>query len=463
MFLKIFLTFWLTVALLAAAQEMVSVLVRNEEQRGIAAVRAAVADARPVVDAYEGRGVAAARDVLVSAERSRLVHAKLLDAQRRSIVGDAPQAADLEIARLADRIAAAGLPNAAVNFMDGLAAQQIISPSGSRFTLIVALPRSVVPTVWRRLMLSMTTRLAAIFLVGGLLCFALARHLTAPIASLSRAVEALADGQLHTRVGTVVGRRHDEVGILARDFDRMAERVEGLVSGQRRLLGDVSHELRSPLARLTVALSLARQGSRPDVAEYFSRIDNETGRLDRLIEQLLTLARLESGVDHDLRERFDLEELVQEVVGDCDFEARAAGKRVVLEMCECASMTGLAELVRSAIENVVRNATRHTAPGTSVEVGLRVEAQMTAHLSVRDHGPGIDETLTAEMFKPFWRNLGGQEEQVEGAGLGLAITDRIVRMHEGRVRATNVGDGGLVVTIDLPMAPTSSHARRSSA
>jgi two-component system sensor histidine kinase CpxA len=122
-------------------------------------------------------------------------------------------------------------------------------------------------------------------------------------------------------------------------------------------------------------------------------------------------------------------------------------------------MTGLAELVRSAIENVVRNATRHTRPGTSVEVGLRVDPPATAHLSVRDYGPGIDETLAVEMFKPFWRNLGGHEGRPDGAGLGLAITDRVIRMHEGRVRATNVSGGGLVVTIDLPLSPTQSLSR----
>jgi len=458
MFVKIFLTFWATVALLAAAQEVVSRLARNDEQREIATVRAAVADGRRLVDAYEASGTEAASVALASLERTRGTTAKVLDQARRSIVGGPAQPSDVAVARMADRIAAAGLPNAAMNFIDGVAAQQIIGASGRRFTLIVTLPRSAAPTLWRRAMLSTPTRLVAIFIVGGLLCFALARHLTSPVASLSQAVDALAAGRLHARVGASVGHRRDEVGALARDFDRMADRVEALVAGQRRLLGDVSHELRSPLARLTVALSLARQHSTAEVAEYFSRIDSEVGRLDRLIEQLLTLARIESGVDQDQRERLDLEELVQEVVGDCDFEARAAGKRVVMAASEAAAMTGLADLVRSAIENVLRNAIRHTRRGTSVEVGLKVEPAATAHIWVRDYGPGINEAMAAEMFKPFWRNLGDDEGRSDGAGLGLAITERIVLMHKGNVRATNVSGGGLVVTVDLPLAPSSSDA-----
>jgi two-component system sensor histidine kinase CpxA len=289
--------------------------------------------------------------------------------------------------------------------------------------------------------------MAVILSMGGLVCLVVARHLTRPIVNLSTAANALADGHLQTRLGTAAGHRRDELGTLARDFDRMATRIEALVAGQRRLLGDVSHELRSPLARLTVAFSLAKQS--PDAEEYWSRIKGEVGRLDRLIEQLLTLARIETGVE-EKHERFDLTEIVQEVVSDGDFEARAHGRRVTLVECAAAPLTGMPALMRSAIENVVRNAIRHTAPASSVDVGLRVDDR-TARVSVRDHGAGVDDAMLSEMFKPFWR-APGVASSMDGAGLGLAITDRVVRMHHGRVWAENTGNGGLIVTIDVPIS-----------
>jgi two-component system sensor histidine kinase CpxA len=306
--------------------------------------------------------------------------------------------------------------------------------------------------VSRALLVFWPVRLAVVLTIGGVVCFVVARHLTKPIVSVSRAANALADGRLQTRVGAAEAKRHDELGALARDFDRMAERIEALVGGQRRLLGDVSHELRSPLARMTVALSLARQRATPAAGEYFDRIDQETGRLDRLIEQLLTLARIETGADAEPRGDFDLAGIVQDVVGDGDFEARASGRRVELVRCAAASIAGMPELMRSAIENVVRNAIRHTASGTAVDVSLDVDEQASARVTVRDRGRGVDEGMAADMFRPFWRAPGSDEAASEGAGLGLAITDRIVAMHHGRVRATNANGSGLVVTIELPLA-----------
>jgi two-component system sensor histidine kinase CpxA len=244
-------------------------------------------------------------------------------------------------------------------------------------------------------------------------------------------------------------RRHDEIANLARNFDHMAERIEALVTGQRRLLGDVSHELRSPLSRLMVALSLVKEGSANQAEEHLKRIGIEARRLDALIGQLLALTRIDSGVDRDSPAAFDLTNLVQEVANDGDFEARAAQRRVVIQQADAYTLKGFEELLRSAVENVVRNAIRHTAVETAVEISLEAD-QSAALLRVRDHGPGVPESMLADMFLPFRRVA---NDDSDGAGLGLAIAERAVAVHGGKIRAKNAPDRGLIVEIDLPLGP----------
>lgn len=281
-------------------------------------------------------------------------------------------------------------------------------------------------------------------LAGGIFCYFIGSYVTGPLKRLGEAAAGIAAGRLDTRAGESLTRRRDEIADLARNFDHMAERIETLVNGQRRLLGDVSHELRSPLSRLMVALSLVKQGPAEEAAENLERIGTEARRLDTLIGQLLTLTRIDSGVDRGAPARFDLTNLVQEVASDADFEARARGRRVMVDADAC-SVDGFEELLRSAVENVVRNAVRHTAAGTAVEITLR-GAGTRATLSVRDHGPGVPETMLAEIFLPFRR----ADNASDGAGLGLAIAERAIQVHGGEIRARNAADGGLIVEIELP-------------
>jgi signal transduction histidine kinase len=284
--------------------------------------------------------------------------------------------------------------------------------------------------------------LSMFLIAGGIFCFVISCYLTKPLNRLGRAAASIAEGHLETRVDPSLKNRRDEIAELARNFDRMADRIEALVTGQRRLLGDVSHELRSPLARLIVALGLARQGPAEETAENLERIGVEARRLDTLIGQLLTLTRIDSGAYRGCAAGFDLTSLVQEVANDADFEARARNRRVVLKQSDACAIEGYEELMRSAVENVVRNAVRYTAEGTAVEVSLQCTPQVV--LSIRDYGPGVPESILPEIFLPFRR---ANNDNHDGAGLGLAIAQRAVSLHGGVVRARNVEGGGLVVEI----------------
>jgi len=265
---------------------------------------------------------------------------------------------------------------------------------------------------------------------------------------LGAAAGSIADGHLETRVSPDVTGRRDEVADLGRDFDRMAGRIESLVAGQRRLFGEASHELRSPLSRLKLALSLVEQGPADRVPEHLERIALETRRLDKLIGQLLTLSRIDSGVPAGVRTQFDLTNLVLEVSSDGNFEARAHARRVEIAVVDECTIIGVEELLRSAVENVVRNAIRHTPAGSAVEVSL--QRGRSAVVRVRDHGAGVPEAMLTEIFLPFRRVPAADGSGPEGAGLGLAITERAVSTHGGKVRAMNAADGGLIVEIELP-------------
>ncbi len=233
----------------------------------------------------------------------------------------------------------------------------------------------------------------------------------------------------------------------------MAQRLESMVKAQQRLLGDISHELRSPLARLGVALGLARQRSGAEANGALDRIERESDNLNEMISQLLTLTRLESGTDGRKPSEVDLAALVRDVAEDADFEARSLNRSVQVVWTEKCSINGVEELLRSAVENVVRNAVRYTPEGTAVEVALRRQnggGDRFALISVRDRGKGVPEESLEKIFRPFYRTEDARDRQSGGGtGLGLAITERAVRMHGGTVEARNAKDGGLSVEMRL--------------
>jgi two-component system sensor histidine kinase CpxA len=302
---------------------------------------------------------------------------------------------------------------------------------------------------------ALALRMGAILITAGLLCYGLARYLTAPVLRLRNATRALAAGDLGVRVGPAVGNRRDELAELGRDFDLMAERIETLLTAQRQLLSDVSHELRSPLARLNVALALARQRAGAQAEAPLDRIEVEAEQLNALIGRVLALARFESGAVEPEFGQVDLVRLVEDIAADADFEADPKGASVAVRAQESFRVEGNEPLLRSAIENVVRNAVRYTAPGTVVEIAVTPKEPAAdapgVVIAVRDRGPGVPEDQLEELFKPFYRIADARDRQSGGTGLGLSITERAVRLHGGTVRAANAPDGGLLVEIELPL------------
>jgi len=299
-------------------------------------------------------------------------------------------------------------------------------------------------------------RLLAILLVSGIICYALARHLTHRIRIIRQGSRRLAAGDLSSRIAPKLAAGQDEANALAKDLDMMAERIAGLLGAQQQLLRDVSHELRSPLARLSVALELARDAPERERAEVHDRIAKEAARLEQLIGEVLTLTRLEAGAPEARHAHaLNLLELVQEVARDANFEARPNQRRVEVLAQGPITLVGFAEVLRPAVENVVRNAVAFAPSGTEVEVRLERSLEGGrgwAKICVRDRGPGVPEAALEAIFRPFFRVSASRNRKSGGTGVGLAITERAVRLHGGTVKAANATGGGLIVSIGLPLA-----------
>jgi signal transduction histidine kinase len=443
LFLKIFLWFGAALLTVVVGTFLVGELLRPEpfHQPLRRPIDAAVNGyAKEAAQIYERDGRAALAEYLDRIERDTHIRLFLFDQQlnelaQRKVPHGAPDLAKHAFLSQATEFADYGPP--------GLMAQPVTSAKGAQYVLVAELVMERRgPPLWNHLL-----HLLAIITVAGLFCYWLARYLTAPVTKLRAATQELARGNLSARVAPAFGNRRDELAELAKDFDQMAEKIESLVNGQRRLLGDISHELRSPLARLNVALELARQRSGADAASALQRIEREAETLNEMIGQLLALTRLESHTEAIEKTSFDLVQLVREIVDDADYEARNRNRLVQLESPGFCNILGNEQLLRRAIENVVRNAVQYTAEETAVEVKLSCAKQVV--ITVRDHGPGVPAETLDKLFHPFYRVDEARDRNSGGTGLGLAIAERAVRLHGGTVEAANVG--GLAVTIVLPI------------
>jgi signal transduction histidine kinase len=284
-----------------------------------------------------------------------------------------------------------------------------------------------------------------ILVAVALVCWILAVNIASPLRDLARAVDRFGRGELDVRLDS---RRRDEIGELGRSFNRMAERIGMLVTAERRLLQDISHELRSPLARLSFAAELTRTA--PDRNAAVERLKKEIDRLTALVGALVEVTRAEGDPSATRLEPLHLGDLLRNVVEDCRVDADARGCTVGVNGELDLTLRGDRELLRRAVENVVRNAIRYTPRGSTVDVRMEHSGQ-TVRISVRDSGPGVPEELLPKIFQPFFRVDDSRDSSTGGVGLGLAIAHRAISVHHGRLWAQNVNPG-LSVCIELPLA-----------
>lgn len=446
LFLKIFLSFWVASGLVVVLAILATAALRPT--REISAAEGSQSRfLTEAVEAYQTGGVDKVRDYLRNISETQHVRAVLFNEQG-ALVGHTVRPWFTETAN--------GQRRTADTFLGRMGPIQMLKISttgsdGHTYTLVTELPPGQnamfgphgVPVLGILIAL----------LTSGLVCYLLAQFLTSPILRLRKATQKLAAGDLSARAGGSVKRGGDEMSQLVRDFDLMAEQIEKLMNAQSRLLKDISHELRSPLARLTVALELARQRTGPEAQSALERISLESSRMNELIGSLMTVARLDSGAGGLQKAPVQLESIIEEVARDAAFEAQSRNCQVEAEILDELPVVGDPALLRSAIENVVRNATRYTADGTTVNIRAErsQNGRLEAVIRVSDSGPGVPDDCLDKIFQPFYRIDDARGRSTGGVGLGLAITDQAVRLHGGSVKASNLPEGGLGVEIRLPL------------
>jgi len=447
LFLRIFLSFWVAFALFLVLAILATLALRPRSSTWEALRTTVLNDA---VIAYEEGGESQLRPYMENLERSQHVRAYLFDELGNEVSHrGAPD--------WAMRVAAGGPRSPHDGFLIPAPPVQRDSRASSdgkhRYTLVLGFPPG--PRVFFGPRGMPLPALVILVISSGVVCYFLSWYLTKPIVRLRAATRQLAAGDLTARTGAPITARKDEVAGLMRDFDAMAERLETLMKAQSRLLNDISHELRSPLARLNVALCLARQRAGVESADMLDRIELEASRLNELIGRILTLARLEDGEQRTPQTPVPLGELVASVAEDAEFEAQERHCHVHTNLPEGDwGVRGNDSLLHSAVENVVRNAIRYTAEGSSVEIALTSDDRSgtaEAVLRVSDSGPGVPEDSLGKLFEPFYRLDDARGRLTGGVGLGLAITERAVRFHGGKVAAFNRAEGGLMVEIRLPL------------
>ncbi|MEW8506451.1 MAG: ATP-binding protein [Candidatus Thiodiazotropha sp.] len=429
LFLRIFLSFWLASLLLALSLFLIQRHYGGEVVEQVQAVMQAQAETAAVLW-RDGGDKALHRWLHRQPERHRLV---LVNGKGESLMR---RRLPPHLRQLLPRAISPGVERVRPGHLMLAIALPDVAPK--RFLLtIIDLGRLHGMPIWARGLLAI--------LVFTLVSLLLARMLTRQVRPLRLAAQRMAEGDLSGRV-ELAGR--DEISALGADFNLMAERLNDLLQSQRQLVRDVSHELRSPLARLRVALELAEREE--DRKKALGRIEQEADELERLVTELLSLARLESGQAGLERQKLQFNELVAQVVTDAEFEAQAQQKGVAFSS-QAVSLAGDAVLLRAAVENVVRNAIRHTPAGSEVQVSL-IRDQGDCLVRVRDAGPGVEASQLEPMFDPFTRTAEARERGSGGFGLGLAIARRAMLIHGGEAFARNHPQGGLEVSLRLPLS-----------
>ena len=431
LFAKILLWFWCTLAITVVGSAFISALIVNrnasdQQSPGARLVTFQLEEARL---AYETGGRPGLQAFLDNVQKIYGAQGILTDETGRDLLTNEDRS---DLVRRARRRANLPIIRTTENMVARMA-------EDGRYWFFFIVPRER-PGIW-----FLTPD--HLFIMGAaiLLCYWLAFHLTTPVRALQKAVERFGRGDLTARVNST---RRDELGQLARTFDRMAERIETLLAAERRLLLDISHELRSPLARLGVAVELARSGDDRDSA--LNRIQKESDRVNSLVGQLLQVTRAEGDPASLRRNPVRLDILVQQLVDESTIEAAARGCSLQYEKHDPVTVEGDPELLRRAVENVMRNAIRYSPPEAPVDVSV---ARQNGHVvvDIRDRGPGVPPESLSRLFDPFYRVEDDRGRNSGGIGLGLSIARRAIELHKGAIRARNAHPG-LEVELELPVA-----------
>jgi len=449
LFVKVFSWFWVT-ALVIIGVIFVGRRVMDLRSIDSSPIYGSVASmvAREAAQAYESggpEGFARFSNSLVGGHKGQIL---LLDEFNKDVLS---RAVSKDTLRLAGEAGKEQLVTTHIPLYERAAAYKFVSPSGRPYTLVF-LERSEALNLTGALLSAGIPFLLGLLSVVTILCFWLAYNIAAPIHGIQSAARRVAQGDLSARVPHAVSLRRDELAALAMDFDSMVERIEMLIGTQKNLLNSVSHELRSPLARLNVSLAVMRKRMPEEVLDICERMERDVARIDTLMGQLLTLSRLEAGLSSGERENVNFTLLVQEVVADGNFEATALGKSVSLEASPVVLENADSLALRSACENIVRNAIHFTRPGTEVKVALGIDNAASGPqviLTVCDEGPGVPNDALQNIFSPFFR-INGPGRQSEGNGLGLTIALEAIRLHHGSITASNLSPKGFEISVRLP-------------
>ncbi|HEY6329659.1 MAG TPA: ATP-binding protein [Blastocatellia bacterium] len=450
LFWRIFLSFWFAAMLMMAV-----VLLKGEilplsfEFPGDRDARFAPELVAPLLskaaDAYEQQGSAALSAYLKNRVKTGGRSLFLFDDNGNVLAGDtAPPAFYGQVARDVSQDGHAVLQWFGFHT---LFVCPIQSASGQHYTAVLTIfhPqfRLLSPRFWFNLSIAM--------LPASLVCMVLSLYLARPISTLRSAAQRLAGGDLTARATRVGKVRRDELGELARDFDAMAVRIESLMGAQRRFVADVSHELGAPLTRLNLAVALLKRQAGESFNGELTRIERETNKLARLVQQLLLLAQMQAGsYPAENLAPISIRSMCESIVEDADFEAADHGIRIA-GTWQDANVLAYPSLLRSAVDNVLRNAIRYSPPGSEVRLDCATDDGQNVVVDIVDRGPGVPESMLNEIFRPFFRTAPGRDSKSGGTGLGLAIASEAVSLHDGTITARNRREGGLQVTVTIPL------------
>lgn len=441
MFLKIFVWFWLAMAMIVGAVVGVYFATRSaplQEQWRTFIGEEIDLNSETAVQIFENEGTKGLEEYLARMKTRRRVNSiGFFDRNHSLIAGDLQYG---EIEPLFKSVAESGQTEFVRLPDKTYGAKLLRTESGDEFIYVLELHRFRAPPINTETLVFSALLVIAIV---SLVCYALASYISAPISRLRRATQSFAAGNLEARVSVPSGQKGDEIAELSRDFNEMGERIGSLITAEKRLTQDISHELRSPLARMNIALELARNSANEETMPQLNRLSLESERLNDLISQLLTLSKLESGTDEFEKQIVNLTTVVMQTADDADFEARGNKKSVELGETQKALVFGNETLIRSAIENVLRNAVKYSPENKPVKVSIKNNAKNSV-VCIEDAGGGVPEDEIENIFKPFYRVHQARERKTGGNGIGLAITSRAMKNHNGTITAKNTIDGFLV-------------------